>query len=188
MFDINYQLTPANLESYRRLMMARLTARASRSAWWRSPVAGIVGIIGTIFLIAAFLLFALPRLTGLPFEPISALIGLWAGVILITATSAFRLRGFKAVMYRRDGGTLSPHQAVIDATQLRFSSANAQTVVRWPLLMDLTEAKGLIVLWTEPCQGFVIPRSAFVGETTAQAFCAFARDRIAAFKPVSPNV
>ena len=188
MFDINYQLTPANLESYRRLMMARLTARASRSAWWRSPVAGIVGIIGTIVLIAAVLLFALPRLTGLPFEPISALIGLWVGVLLITATSVLRLRGFKAVMYRHDGGTLSPHQAVIDATQLRFSSANAQTVVRWPLLMDVTETKDIIVLWTEPCQGLVIPRSALADEITAQAFCAFARDRIAAIKATGPHV
>lgn len=182
MYEVNYQLTRADLAAYRKLMLKRLTAAAANRSWWQTPLAGVAGILAIGAIVWSLLVWFLPSWTRTPLEALSALIGLWFGILMISAASWHRMAGFHAVMYGADGPTLAAQHATFDEAGLRFTGPRAESALKWPLITDVSEEAGIIVLWIEPCQGFVIPRAAFADEAAVRAFCDFARERIAAAK------
>ena len=75
MYEVNYQLTRADLAAYRKLMLKRLTAAAANRSWWQTPLAGVAGILAIGAIVWSLLVWFLPSWTRTPLEALSALIG-----------------------------------------------------------------------------------------------------------------
>ena len=185
---LDYALTPDLLFEYLKICNTRIFSTPHELRWWQGKIIGgaISGLMTATAIVLASILF--PQPSGKALQIMMLIMGIFTGLLIWQAEVWYTQFVLKHRLYREGGPNLAPQSLTVDQDQLKFASADVETILCWPAVTELTEHKNILVLWIEPSTGFVLPRSAFAGETTAQAFCAFARDRIAAFKPVSPNV
>jgi YcxB-like protein len=186
-YDINYTLTPAQLAAYRKLVLSRVRKAAAGRSWQHNSLArllmGVVlGVVAILLLVLILMLF-----TGQEPDPAALIGGIVAGMAIVFAAIVHQVRGAQAVSFRPDGPTLALHKGSADDNGLRLSSPYIGSTFRWSAFSDVTEAGDLVVLWTEPSQGIVIPRAGFADEATAKAFCDFARWRISAAASAPPQ-
>ena len=178
-FDLRYQLTPQMLWAYQRAAQRRLSTAASKAMGWRGEainVAVACAFAGLIWFASYLLWLWSGRDVDIP----SLALGFVAGCAMVFVAFWHRSLEVRRLMMAGGNAAFNPYHAVIDETQLRFSNARAETVLRWPSITEITLDKDVIVLWMEPGQGCVIPNSAFTNEVAAKAFIAFAQARIAA--------
>jgi len=174
MYEIDYQLTRADLAVYQTMALARLKAEARKKTSIWKQLALWIGLV---------ILFAIGfNIAGetTSIDAQSMLIGTWIGLVLAAGLSmgtAYRLR---SSIYSDTGPSLSPQHALFDEPGMHVTTALMSADYKWGLFTELSESKEHITLWMEPCLGLVIPTRAFSTSAAAAAFAVFARMHIAA--------
>jgi hypothetical protein len=90
-----------------------------------------------------------------------------------------RYRRLAGRTVKADGPTLAEHHVVVAEDGLRSTSGPVDHVYRWAAFEGVTVHDGVIVLWTEPGAGALVPRSAFSDPAAETAFVDAVRRHIA---------
>jgi hypothetical protein len=94
-----------------------------------------------------------------------------------------RYRRLSGKVVKSDGPTLAEHRVSVADDGIRSTSRFVDHVYRWGAFEDVTVHEGVIVLWTEPGAGALVPRSAFADPGAEAAFLEAVRGHMAAAKP-----
>ena len=174
---ISYKLTYEHLKTYQRLASHRVEAKNTDyvAAWW-GWMLGYTLVAGAA-LAVAYLTF--PELTERPFALLEFACGFVAGVAVVYAMSWRRYRRLTGRVVKADGPTLAEHHVVVAEDGLRSTSRLVDHVYRWAAFEGVTVHDGVIVLWTEPGAGALVPRSAFTDPAAENAFIDAVRSHIA---------
>ena len=114
--------------------------------------------------------------------------GFVGGVAVVYAMSWRRYRRLTGRAVKADGPTLAEHHVVVAEDGLRSTSRQVDHVYRWAAFEDVTVYGGVIVLWTEPGAGALVPRSAFADPAAEAAFVDAVRSHIASAQRKSRDV
>lgn len=184
---LSYQLEPRHVTSYQFAVRARLL-KASRGPWWSHRVIQSLATLAAIVvasLAADAVTYAIRR-THLE------LVSTWVGWLIgfFSAILAQWIHYFANIHKAAspDGPTFSAHKMTLGDDSIVATSPKAEAHYRWSIFRELTTTTHIHVLWYEPGAGIVIPRSAFADEAADQAFCTYARERIAAAAQSAPAV
>jgi hypothetical protein len=175
--EFTFRYDPEHLKTYHRLASHRVEAKNTDyvAAWW-GWMLGYTLVAGAA-LAVAYLTF--PELTGRPFALLEFFCGFVGGVAVVYAMSWRRYRRLTGRAVKADGPTLAEHHVVVADDGLRSTSRLVDHVYRWAAFEDVTVYGGVIVLWTEPGAGALVPRSAFTDPAAEMAFVHAVRSRIA---------
>jgi hypothetical protein len=175
--EFAFRYEPEHLRLYQRLASHRVEAKNTDyvAAWW-GWMLGYTFVAGAA-LACAYLVF--PALTGRPFALLEFFCGFVGGVGVVYAMSWRRYRRLSGKAVRPDGPTLAEHHVVVAEDGLRSTSRQVDHVYRWAAFEDVTVYGGVIVLWTEPGAGALVPRSAFADPAAETAFVDAVRSGIA---------
>lgn len=167
MFEMTYRFEPAHLHAYNKLTTARVEAsgNATDGNWG----VALLCTFGIAALIAAAAI-VLPPLTSHAFAMAEFLAGLVSGVVVVAVWMWQRYYRLWRRATRADGPTLAEHHLRLAEDGLRSTSRLTEVTYRWPVFEGVSVAEGVVILWTEPGSGVLIPRTAFA---TPQAEAAF---------------
>lgn len=166
--EFAFRYDPEHLKAYQRLALHRVEAKNTDyvAAWW-GWMLGYTLVAGAAL---AFAYLAFPELTGRPFALLEFACGFVAGVAVVYAMSWRRYRRLAGRTVKADGPTLAEHHVVVAEDGLRSTSGPVDHVYRWAAFEGVTVHDGVIVLWTEPGAGALVPRSAFSDPAAETAF------------------
>lgn len=175
--EFAFRYEPEHLKTYQRLASHRVEAKNTDyvAAWW-GWMLGYTLVAGAAL---AFAYLAFPELTGRPFALLEFACGFVAGVAVVYAMSWRRYRRLAGRTVKADGPTLAEHHVVVAEDGLRSTSRLVDHVYRWAAFEGVTVHDGVIVLWTEPGAGALVPRSAFTDPAAETAFVDAVRSQIA---------
>src|SRR3984893_1229506 len=175
--EFTFRYDPEHLKTYHRLASHRVEAKNTDyvAAWW-GWMLGYTFVAGAA-LACAYLVF--PELTGRPFALLEFFCGFVGGVAVVYAMSWRRYRPLTGIAVGADGQTLAEHHVVVADDGLRSTSRLVDHVYRWAAFEGVTVHDGVIVLWTEPGAGALVPRSVFTDPAAETAFVDAVRSRIA---------
>jgi YcxB-like protein len=108
--------------------------------------------------------------------------GFVGGVAVSFAMMWSRYKRLSGKVVKSDGPTMSEHHVNVAEDGIRSSSSHIDHVYRWSAFEGVTVHDGVIVLWTEPGAGALVPRSAFANPAAEAAFLEAVRGHIAAAK------
>lgn len=176
--EFAFRYEPEHLRLYQKLASHRVEAENTdyEAAWW-GWMLGYTLVAGAV-LAAAYVAF--PELTGRPFALLEFCCGFIGGVAVVYARMWRRYRRLIAKSVRSDGPTMSEHHVVVAEDGLRSTSGLVDHIYRWGAFEGVTVYGGVIMLWTEPAAGALVPRSAFSDPTAEKAFIDAVRSHIAA--------
>jgi hypothetical protein len=176
--EFAFRYEPEHLRLYQNLASHRVEAKNTDyvAEWW-GWMLGYTLVAGAA-LAGAYLAF--PELTGRPFALLEFFCGFVGGVAVVYAMSWRRYRRLAGRAVRSDGPTMSEHRVFVTEDGLRSTSGLVDHVYRWGAFEGLTVHGGVIVLWTEPGAGALVPRSAFADPAAEKAFIDVVRSHIAA--------
>jgi len=180
MIELTYRYGPEDIKAYQALASRRVQAMDSdyASEWWGKML--VFALAASAVLASAHLL--LPVLTGRPFGLLEFTVGFVAGAACIYARSWRYYRRISARMVKGDGPTMSEQRARVDADGIKSSSRFVDHLYRWAAFESVSVHDGIIVLWTEPGDGAMVPRSAFVDPAAEAAFLDAVRTNMTAAK------
>ena len=115
-------------------------------------------------------MMGLPALTGHRFAPEEMFAGFFLGLTALFAATWLNYFHQRRSLVKPSGPTYSRHHAIVDERGLGISTDKIETSSRWSLFDEITAYKNIFVLWTEPGQGIVVPKSAFADEAGVSAF------------------
>ena len=176
--ELRYQLTREDIAAYQFAVRSRVAATLTRTggAWKHVLFGSAFGVALLGFAVAAAV--AIPHLTHRRFGAVEMAAGFLLGVAFLLASiwlNYYRMRG---VLLKPNGPGLSLHTLILEPQRLRIAGSHFDHVFHWPVFEELTELKTILVLWIEPGQGLVIPRSAFADEAGVTAFADEVRGHI----------
>jgi hypothetical protein len=168
MMELAYRYDRDHLKAYQALAWRRVEARDRdyASEWWgRMVIYALAAGAGLAFADLEF-----PVLTGRPFGALEFIGGFVVGWACIYALSWRRYRRLSAKMVKVDGPTMSKQRITVAADGIRSTSRFIDHLYRWTAFEEVTVYDGIIVLWTEPGDGAMVPRSAFADRGAEEAF------------------
>lgn len=166
--EISYQLSPDDLASYQYAVRNRLARGISERGDFAYGMWAMLLAALTLAVIAAATWY-IPHFTARPFAVPEMIAGFILGMAVLMATTWLSYFRQRHLAVTADGPTLSPHAASLEPDGLRVSGQNFEHTYLWSIFSEVSELKTIIVLWIEPGQGLVIPRSAFADPETASA-------------------
>lgn len=177
--ELRYQLTREDIAAYHIAVRRRVAATLTRTggAWKHVLYGSAFGVALLGFAIAAAV--AIPHLTLRRFGAVEMGAGYILGVAFMFASIWLNYYRQRGVLLKPNGPGLSPHTLILEPQRLRIAGPHFDHVFQWPVFEELTVLKTILVLWIEPGQGLIIPRSAFASEAEAKAFAATLRANIA---------
>jgi hypothetical protein len=104
------------------------------------------------------------------------------GVAVSFAMMWSRQKRLSGKVVKSDGPTMSEHRVSVAEDGIRSSSRHIDHVYRWSAFEGLTVHDGVIVLWTEPGAGALVPRNAFANPAAEAAFLEAVRGQMASAK------
>ena len=167
--NFDYQLTSQDLSQYQFAVRNRL-ARGVRKLGVLSHLGWALAL--TIPVMAAVVLaaWALPRFSRHHFAFEELAIGFFTGVTFVFAATWLNYFRQRRLLVKPSGPTLSLHHLSLEEAGLRIATDKIETSSRWSLFDEITAYKNIFVLWIEPGQGIVVPKSAFADEAGVSAF------------------
>lgn len=180
MIELTYRYGPEHIKTYQALASRRVEAsdRDYASEWWGRML--IYALLAGAVLAAADLAF--PLLTERPFALLEFVSGFIGGVACTYALSWRRYRRLSSKMVKPDGPTMSEQRVGVAEDGIRSTSRFIDHVYRWTAFEGVTVHNGIIVLWTEPGDGAMVPRSAFADQAAEAAFLDAVRANMTAAK------
>jgi hypothetical protein len=168
MIELTFRYEPEHLKAYQRLASRRVKAKNTdyEAAWWRWMF--LYTMLAAAVLAGAYLAF--PELTGRPFALLEFACGFVAGVAVSFAMAWRRYQRLSGKVVKSDGPTMSEHRVSVAEDGIRSTSRMVDHVYRWSAFEGVTVHDGVIVLWTDPGAGALVPRSAFAGPAEEKAF------------------
>jgi hypothetical protein len=184
MIQFTYRYGPEDIRAYQALASRRVEAKNSdvASEWWGRML--VFALVAGAVLAGAALAF--PLLTERPFALLEFLSGFVAGWACIYALSLRRYRRLSAKMVKPDGPTMSEQRVSVVDDGIKSNSRFIDHIYRWTAFEGVTVHDGIIVLWTEPGDGAMVPRSAFADQAAEAAFLDAVRANMAAAKSGTP--
>lgn len=168
--ELRYQLTPENVSAYQYAVRSRVAATLTRTGgWWKHVVLGLAFGLALVAAVVAIAI-AIQHVTHRRFAEPEMAAGFFLGVAFMFTSiwlNYFRQRG---VLMKPNGPGLSPHTLTVVPQGLRIAGSSFEHAFQWPIFEELTELKTILVLWIEPGQGLVIPRTAFADDAAVKAF------------------
>jgi hypothetical protein len=177
--QLHYQLTPQDLAAYQYAVRDRVDARAKLDGSTKRHAVEALLLTVAILAVALACVSAWPAAAGREFELVESIIGFFTGVLFALAAIWLNFFQQRRSIVKPDGPTLSPHTLAIEADGLRISGTHLEHTFAWPIFEDLTELQSILVLWLEPAQGLIVPRSAFANDREAASFAEEIRGHIA---------
>lgn len=104
------------------------------------------------------------------------------------ATLAYTLFATNPIMkrYLRPGGVMLGHRTLtMSRDGLRIEASNFEARYTWAIFDTITVHKTIVVLWTDPAAGVLIPKDAFENPEARAAFVEQATSHIAAARPTA---
>ncbi len=177
MIELTFRYNPDHLKTYQRLASHRVEAKNTDyvAEWWRWML--LYTLLAGAVLACAYLAF--PELTGRPFALLEFVCGFVGGVAVSFAIAWRRHKRLSSKVVKADGPTMSEHHVSVAEEGIRSSSRLIDHVYRWSAFEGVTVHDGVIVLWTEPGAGALVPRSAFADPEAEKAFIDAVRGYIA---------
>jgi hypothetical protein len=178
--ELTYRYDRDHIRVYQALAARRVEAgdRDRAAEWWGLML--IYALLAGAVLAGADLAF--PLLTARPFALVEFVSGFVGGVVCIYALSRRRYRRLSAAMVKPDGRTMAEQRVSVGEEGIKSTSRFIDHLYRWTALEDVTVYNGVIVLWTEPGDGAMVPRSAFADRAAETAFLEAVRANMAAAK------
>jgi YcxB-like protein len=177
--ELRYQLTRDDLAAYQYAVRTRVTKQVTlQDGKSRDVLYGLAfGLL--LVALAAAVALVLPHLTHRRFAAEEMAAGFFLGVIFTFAAIWHNYWRQRGVVASPDGPALSGHVMTLEPQGFRITGPNFNHWLLWPIVHEVSELKTLIVLWMEPAQGIVIPRSAFASAAQAEAFAVTVREYVA---------
>jgi hypothetical protein len=184
MMELAYRYDRDHLKAYQALASCRVEARDRdyASEWW-GWMLGYALAAGAGLAVADL---AFPVLTGRPFCALEFIGGFVTGWACIYALSWRRYRRLSAAMVKADGPTMSEQRITVAADGIKSTSRFIDHLYRWTAFEEVTVYDGIIVLWTEPGDGAMVPRSAFADPASEAAFLEAVRANMTTAKAGRP--
>jgi hypothetical protein len=180
MIELTFRYEPEHLKTYQRLASHRVEAKNTDyvAEWWRWML--LYALFAGAVLACAYLAF--PELTGSPFALLEFFCGFVGGVAVSFAITWRRYKRLSRKVVKSDGPTMSEHRVSVAEDGISSSSRLVDHVYRWSAFEGLTVRDGVIVLWTEPAAGALVPRNAFADPAAEAAFLEAVRGHMATVK------
>jgi hypothetical protein len=168
MIEITYRYDPEHIRTYQALASRRVEAKDSdfASEWWSWMLA--YTLVAGAMLAAANLAF--PVLTGRPFGALEFVCGFVGGWACVYALSWRRYRRLSSKMVKPDGPTMSEQRVSVVEDGIKSNGRFVDHLYRCTAFEGVTVHDGIIVLWTEPGDGAIVPRSAFADQPPRRRF------------------
>jgi hypothetical protein len=178
--EITFRYDPEHLKTYQRLASHRVEAKNTDyvAEWWRWML--LYTLLAGAVLACAYLAF--PELTGRPFALLEFACGFVGGVAVSFAITWGRYKRLSGKVVKADGPTLAEHRVSVADDGISSTSRLVDHVYRWSAFEGVTVHDGVIVLWTDPGAGALVPRSAFSAPAAEAAFLEAVRGHMAAAK------
>lgn len=168
MFHLNYRYNTAHWLRFTRIVNRRVFAKY---IWLGS-------LIFPALALASYLRLTTCEVCHVDSD--SWLFGVMTGTLAYFATTFAAHTFGKRKALKPDGVFLGPRNLVADDVKVEISGKHDKTTYAWQALDSVSVDKVIVVLWTDPAAGIVIPRTAFASASDEQAFVKFARARILA--------
>jgi hypothetical protein len=180
MIELTYRYGPEHIKAYQVLASRRVVAKDSdlASEWWGWML--IFALVAGAALAGAALAF--PLLTGRPFGALEFVCGFVGGWACVYTLSWRRYRRLSSKMVKPDGPTMAEQRVSVAEDGIKSTSRFIDHVYRWTAFEGVTVHDGIIVLWTEPGDGAMVPRSAFTDQAAEVAFLDAVRANMTAAK------
>jgi hypothetical protein len=175
--EITFRYDPEHLKTYQRLASHRVEAKNTDyvAEWWRWML--LYTLLAGAVLACAYLAF--PELTGRSFALLEFACGFVGGVAFSSAMTWRRYKRLSGKVVKSDGPTMSEHHVSVVEDGIKSSSRFVDHVYRWSAFEGVTVHDGVIVLWTDPGAGALVPRSAFADPAAEKAFIDAVRSHMA---------
>jgi hypothetical protein len=183
MREVSYQLTPEGLAAYQYASRDR-TLRVAPGGWWEQAAVRALVLIAATVICAWLADTAIAVLYERPMELPEFVLGTFVGCAVMLALVWVIALDQRRRLPRPDGHTLSPQTLRLTEQGIAVTSRSNDVLHYWPAIEEISQARGLVILWIEPGAGIAIPTDAFA---TADARAEFIREaealRAAVSKP-----
>lgn len=171
MIELRYRTVPADWEE----LVVTATRRAMGvNGWFRQQLLGFA--IGLPIGLSAGLLHACfsPEWDGKSFALGAAIF--W---LIQYALNTWRLRALSTKAIKSSGTSIGDRELIADQSGVSLRGPICQSTTQWAAFDEITTQARTLVLWTEPADGVIIPRSAFATPAAEKKFVDFVKARIA---------
>lgn len=156
-----------------RELVRRANSRVKRRVWKQKAA---VGAFTTVVLVA--LPFMLSERFGYNFA--SLLLGLIFGLAVWWLYQAFASFFIMSRWLKRDGVLLGPSRVTVGDVGVISEGRHTRSEYDWTMMEDVQSYAKIIVIWTDPGSGILIPRNAFAAPELERAFIEQIKFRIEA--------
>ena len=167
--DITFCLTPQDVGNYRAAVRDRLNAVPNvgilNQHWVRAAI--VIAISAALSIVIGMLV---PAVTGAPLAPLELLIGFAAGLVFTLGMLWINHLDQAKKLLRSDGPTLSEHSVSVAGSGLSVTAPHSTVHYAWPIIQDVSIARGLVLLWLEPSSALAVPERAFKSLETRDKF------------------
>ncbi len=169
--DVTFKLNEQDLSNYRYAVRDRMD-KIAVGGIWHKPVVRWIALFVVTFGLLQVLDQLLPIVTQEPVSHLELTLGFVAGAAVVLGFMWLHYLDQSKKLVRADGPTLSEHTVTITPSGLSAAAPQMSAHYAWPVIQDVTDERGLVLLWLEPGLGLAIPHHAFTNSDVRAAFVA----------------
>ena len=181
MLELNYAIERRHLTAYHNAVKTRVSQLA-RPQWWMNRRAQSVLVVALVAVVALAFDQTLALTTGSHLNIGSAVAGFLVGYMAFFLSLWLRYLADREIVCSENGLTLSARTTTLNKDELITRGRQAEARYSWALFEDVTSHPDILVLWSDPGGGVIIPRSAFANANAEAEFLALIRQSIASAK------
>jgi hypothetical protein len=169
--DVTFRLIQDDLSNYRYAVRDHL-AKVADDRFWATPWVRWTALFVAAFVCLQVFDWLIVQFTGQPASYVELATGFLAGAFLVLGLLWMNHWDQTRKLVRPDGPTLSEHTISVNTSGLSVTAPHMTAHYTWSVIKELTNERGLVVLWLEPSVGLVIPERAFPNTEARQKFIA----------------
>jgi hypothetical protein len=171
-----FKLSPEDLAAYQFAVRDRLSALPPR-AWWESDGIRAAALL-VLFVIAVMVIDrTLQTAFGRSMELPDFLIGAGAGAALVLGLVWMSYRDQRRRIVREEGVILGEHTLELTVAGVVSRQRHVEARYDWPVILEVTDQRGMVILWIEPGVGIAVPQHAFASDAERTQFVAEVEQR-----------
>lgn len=155
-----FRLTADDLKAYHLAVRDRLTGMRPKQ-WWENSAVRWLALAAACTLVVMLAGFVIRQVFDRHMEFAEFMVGVFTGVAAMTAVLWVTYADQRRRMARPGGPTLDRHTLRLTNDGITVTTKHTDVRYAWAVIEDVTEARGLFILWIEPGAGVVVPHHVF---------------------------
>ena len=159
-----------------------------------SPVQTLLALLAGVVIMGFFFYLTLPkspatrpiRAASNAGSPLFSVLSLFLPMLLFTGFWLFLISASKKAN-KKSPILQHPSTVTLSNEELRVEFASTAVTNRWTGVSRVENTATHLFLFTQPADGFIVPRRAFNNDEEFEQFCGFARQKSEAARPPAPE-